>query len=529
MSHTAAPASWDRFVENYLRYDSPDISLDISRVKYAPDFFETMASKVDKAFQDMRELEAGSIANPDEQRMVGHYWLRNADLAPDEKDREQVRRDVADAKAFAEEVHTGKVHAAHGKKFTDILLIGIGGSALGPQLISDALGDTDDKMVLHTFDNTDPEGIERALRRIDGNLVNTLTVVISKSGGTPETRNGMLLAKAAYEARGLDFGAHAVAVTGVGSKMDQYAIAHNFLRRFPMQDWVGGRTSVMHTVGLIPMTLQGVDVDELLRGAKEMDAMTRLPNVRKNMAMTLALMWHSTGQGKGLKDMVVLPYKDRLVLFSKYLQQLVMESLGKEKDLDGKVVHQGIAVYGNKGSTDQHAYVQQLRDGVNNFFATFIEVRQASAVQPAIEVDPGVTPGDYLQGFLRGTREALAGNGRESVTISIPQVNAYYLGTLIALFERTVGYYASLVNINAYHQPGVEAGKKAAAQFLELLAAVKKTLTNGAGASFTADAVAKSVVGEPEAVYHCLNHLAANLPGVKCQRGATAKDDQFSL
>jgi glucose-6-phosphate isomerase len=90
--------------------------------------------------------------------------------------------------------------------------------------------------------------------------------------------------------------------------------------------------------------------------------------------MLLALMWYYAGNAKGDKDMVILSYKDRLASFAKYLQQLVMESLGKEKDLDGKIVHQGIAVYGNKGSTDQHAYVQQFRDGVLNFFVTFIEV-----------------------------------------------------------------------------------------------------------------------------------------------------------
>ncbi len=110
-----------------------------------------------------------------------------------------------------------------------------------------------------------------------------------------------------------------------------------------------------------------------------MDADTRKPARDENAAMLLALMWFYAGDGAGKKDMVILPYKDRLALFSKYLQQLVMESLGKEKDLDGKVVHQGIAVYGNKGSTDQHAYVQQLRDGVPNFFATFIEVRKDRA------------------------------------------------------------------------------------------------------------------------------------------------------
>src|SRR5437870_6318505 len=120
--------------------------------------------------------------------------------------------------------------------------------------------------------------------------------------------------------------------------------------------------------------------------------------------------------------MVNHPYKDRLALFSKYLQQLVMESLGKEKDLDGKIVHQGIAVYGNKGSTDQHAYVQQLRDGVNNFFAVFVRVLEEGGTP--VEVEPGVTAGDYLDGFWAGTRRALYENDRQSITITVPRVDA---------------------------------------------------------------------------------------------------------
>ena len=165
--------------------------------------------------------------------------------------------------------------------------------------------------------------------------------------------------------------------------------------------------------------------------------------------------------------MVILPYKDSLLLFSRYLQQLVMESLGKEQDLDGNTVHQGIAVYGNKGSTDQHAYVQQLREGIPNFFATFIEVLEGRAGD-SIEVEPGATSGDFLSGFLLGTRQALYENHRDSITVTIPQVNPTTIGALIALYERAVGFYASLVNINAYHQPGVEAGKKAAASILDL-------------------------------------------------------------
>src|SRR5260370_6519789 len=121
--------------------------------------------------------------------------------------------------------------------------------------------------------------------------------------------------------------------------------------------------------------------------------------------------------------MVVLPYKDQLMLFSKYLQQLVMESLGKEKDLDGNIVHQGVAVYGSKGSTDQHAYVQQLRDGVANFFATFIEVLR-DRDGASIPVEEGVTSGDFLSGFLHGTRRALYEGGRGSITITVPEVSA---------------------------------------------------------------------------------------------------------
>src|SRR4029077_2557775 len=114
-----------------------------------------------------------------------------------------------------------------------------------------------------------------------------------------------------------------------------------------------------------------------------------------------------------------------------------------------------------------------LRDGVLNFFVTFVEVRNDRR-GARFEVEDGITSGDYLKGFLRGTRSALYEKGRESITISIPEVNAFYIGALIALYERAVGFYGSLVNINAYHQPGVEAGKKAATRILELQARVKK-------------------------------------------------------
>jgi glucose-6-phosphate isomerase len=518
-------SSWNQFNQSFVRYPDLGFSIDFSRVNVPSGYFDQMAGKISTAEAAMRAVEAGEIANPDENRMVGHYWLRNASLAPADLQSE-ITTTLAATLQFAADVHAGNIAPAAGGKFTRVLIVGIGGSALGPQLVAEAITPANPPLDISFFDNTDPDGISRVLAKIGDELASTLTIVISKSGGTKETRNGMLEAEAAYRAAGLDFARHTVAVTGLGSELDKHAIAQDWLARFPMWDWVGGRTSVMSAVGTLAAALQGVDVPQFLAGAAAMDEKTRSLPASQNAAMILALMWYHVGQGKGTKDMVVLPYKDRLVLFSKYLQQLVMESLGKELDLDGNIVNQGIAVYGNKGSTDQHAYVQQLRDGVNNFFATFIEVRKAQDTPP-LEVEPGFTSGDFLQGFLRGTRQALSGNGRQSLTLSIAELNAFSLGMLVSLFERAVSFYASLVNVNAYHQPGVEAGKKAATVFLNNLTAVRAALPSD-DAGLTAEAIASSLSMEPEDAFHILNHLAANGNARQTHLGTTPAEDRFS-
>jgi glucose-6-phosphate isomerase len=514
-------ALWDRYQKYILRNEPTGISLDVSRMRFDEEYLETMEEPVRKAFSAMDQLEAGAEANPDEKRMVGHYWLRSPKMAPTAELRTEVESTFESIREFARETH------AKGR-FTEVLVVGIGGSALGPQFVSDALGSADDAMTLHFLDNTDPDGIDRVLDGLENRLEHTLTVVISKSGGTKETRNGMLEAKVRYERVGLDFGRYAVAVTGPGSELDRYATAHGWIRRFPMWDWVGGRTSVMSAVGVLPLQLQGLDMEGFLAGAALMDEWTREKDARRNPAMMLALMWHHAGGGRGAKDMVVLPYKDRLVLFSKYLQQLVMESLGKELDLDGNLVNQGIAVYGNKGSTDQHAYVQQLRDGVANFFATFIEVR-LDRTRPSLDVEAGATSGDYLQGFLRGTRTALYEGGRDSITVSLPSVDAPSVGALIALYERAVGFYASLVNINAYHQPGVEAGKKAATAVLELQKRVLGAFVGdfGGRGALTAGEVAGALGEDPEAVYHVLCHVASNGKALRWHPGEGTGSDRF--
>jgi glucose-6-phosphate isomerase len=532
-------AQWEKFKSTYFQNRELGFAIDISRMDLDLDKLRSYTPLVKEALDKMEKLEHGAIANPDEGRMVGHYWLRDDTLAPEPLIRNQIKDTLKAIKDFASDVHQGKIIPEKGGKFESLLVIGIGGSALGPQFVTQALGSPADALDIFFFDNTDPDGMQNILSAIPS-LAKNLTIVISKSGGTKETRNGQLVAKAAYSASGLDFSKHFVAVTGEESQLDKTAQSENWLKRFPMWDWVGGRTSEFSAVGLLPAALQGYEIETILAGARAMDQMTRAKDLAKNPAALLAVSWHHVGAGVGSKDMVVLPYKDRLELFSRYLQQLVMESLGKKLDLDGNVVHQGIAVYGNKGSTDQHAYVQQLRDGLNNFFVVFLEVlsetssKSVSADLPKtfnaaqVEVDPGVYSGDYLAGFLQGTRAALYDSDRKSVSITVSQVREYEIGMLIALFERAVGLYASLVNINAYHQPGVEAGKKAAADVLDLqervMAHLRKSTT-----MLSVDEIAAQI-GAPdktETIFKIVQHLAANRR-IAVETQASVFEDRYS-
>ncbi|MEM7757890.1 MAG: glucose-6-phosphate isomerase [Cyanobacteria bacterium P01_A01_bin.40] len=510
-------ALWQRYQDWLYHNEDLGIYLDISRISFDEAQIDKLMPKFDKAFKDIEALEGGAIANPDENRMVGHYWLRDPDLAPTL----ELKQDIIDTNNsvidFQRKVHNGEVHPPSGGKFTDILSIGIGGSALGPQFVAQALAPNEPPLRIHFIDNTDPAGIDKVIAGIGDRLETTLVSVISKSGGTPETRNGMLEVKKVYADHNLDFAAHAFAITGKSSKLEAIAEREGWLAIFPMRDWVGGRTSELSPVGLVAAALQGIDIKAMLEGAKAMDALTRKPNLKENPAALLAMAWYCAGHGRGEKDMVILPYKDSLLLFSRYLQQLIMESLGKEKDLDGKVVNQGIAVYGNKGSTDQHAYVQQLREGVNNFFLTFIEVLE-DRTGNYVEIEPGTTAGDYLKGFLLGTRTALNDKQRDSITITIPKVNERIVGALIALYERGVSIYASLVNINAYHQPGVEAGKKAAASVLEIQRKVVETLKQTDSPLSLAELADKAKVAEEvETVYKIVRHLDANQRGIIIQ------------
>jgi len=242
---------WKRYRRYFCRVDLLDLSLDISRMHFDEAFLDSMEPAMQKAFQDMDALESGAIANPDEKRMVGHYWLRAPQKAPMKEIAEEISASVESIQKFVTDVHAGRIRPPNSVRFTHALAIGIGGSALGPMFVGDALGNpSTDRIHMHFIDNTDPDGIARTLELLKGRLQETLAIVTSKSGGTPDTRNGMLLAAEAYSAASLSFSRRAVAVTMPGSQMDELAAREAWLARFPMFDWVGGRTSELSAVGL---------------------------------------------------------------------------------------------------------------------------------------------------------------------------------------------------------------------------------------------------------------------------------------
>ena len=449
MASQAAPASV--FASPFIDPVS-GFTLDIAGMELGSAGWAELQAPLARAHAEMQKIERGEIKNPDEKRAVTHFSdrLTYAESA-------QFR----DVEAFAREIVAGG-------EIEQVLINGIGGSALGPQLLQMAingpywneLGRSARRGYpkLYFVDNTDPAGLVDALAVLD--LRRSLVVTISKSGGTQETKHNLLALEAAYAATGVDFAGHAVAVTMLDSELDRYAKAKGWRKVFPMAESIGGRTSETNIVGHVPAALTGSDFASFVAGGRHMDQLTRAADPAQNPAYRLAAAWYLAGNGRGDRNMVVVPYSDRLGLMGKYLQQLVMESLGKEKDLDGRVVHQGLTVYGNKGGTDAHAYIQQLNDGRDDFFATFIEVLQDAAQYP---IGDGFTMGDYLHGFKDGLVRALRQKQRRVSEITLTAADPFNLGMLIALYERTVAVYAELIHVNAFHQPGVQAYKKASA------------------------------------------------------------------
>ncbi len=516
MSDTLGDSTWQRYCASRHTDTPTGVTVDVSGAGFPDGYPDAMAVPLAAALSAMAALERGRTANPDEGRRVGHYWLRAPGLAPDP----DTTRDIEACWTALADFRTRIRGGPH--RFTDLVHVGLGGSATGPQLLCDAWRGRPGGLRVHFLDNADPDGVDRVLGALPGGPERTLVSVVSKSGLTPTPWRVVRELASRYADAGVDFPSHAVATTMRGSDLDAYAHLNGWLETFPLWDWVGGRTSVTSAVGLLPAALAGADTTEFLAGAAAMDRATRRTEPRRNPAALLALAWFWLGNGRGDRSMVVLPYRDALTVLPRFVQQLVMESLGKRLDRAGRVVHQGLTVYGHKGVTDQHAYLQQLKDGRTDAFVTLVGTHRGEAEDP-VGAEPVASLADHLYCGLVGTLAALRERDRPVLAITTRDYAERSLGALVALYERAVGLYAELIDVNAYHQPGVD--KNTALPFLELQRDILRRLTLH-GEPVTAVEVARSL-GCPERadlVHRLLDHLAVARPDLVTVSAADGPD-----
>jgi glucose-6-phosphate isomerase len=378
---------------------------------------------------------------------------------------------VRDA-ALKEQV-TSFVGKAKGR-YDDVVILGIGGSALGPIAMRTALRPSGWNMLsatarkgeprLHVLDNVDPETIAALLARLD--LSRTLFIVTSKSGGTAETMSQFLIVHQALERQSLKAGAHLVFVTdpaqgALRPLANQYGIP-----ALDIPPNVGGRFSVLTPVGTLPAALIGIDVGQLLQGAADMAASCESSELSKNQAGTYGtLQWLAdTNFGKTIN--VLMPYSDPLRDFAAWFVQLWAESLGKHLP-DGSSV--GQTPLAALGATDQHSQVQLFMEGPKNKVVSFVSVKQRGTDLTIPHGFKEVKELGYLGGHSlgelidieqRATAGALAKRGRPNLTIEVERVDEWHVGGLIMLLELATAYAGQLYGIDAFNQPGVELGKQ---------------------------------------------------------------------
>jgi len=360
-------------------------------------------------------------------------------------------------------------------KFENLLVLGIGGSSLGGICITEAIlkpyWNLLNKEQRNGFprvfflDNIDPDQINGLLDTL--NLKNTLVNVITKSGNTAETMSAFMIVKSRLENElGAEYKNNLVATTDENKGiLRQIASEENF-RTFVVPDDVGGRFSVFSAVGLLPFALVGVNISELLRGVREMDAELRKTDISSNIAAQNALV-HYLMDRKGKNLSVMMPYSSRLKYVSDWYVQLWAESLGKEVDLNGKVVHEGPTPVKALGATDQHSQVQLYNEGPNDKVISFIRVGKFDTELkiPNVYQDSelgylcGRTINDLINAEADSTRVAVTDYKRPNVTITLPIISEFYLGQLLYMLEVQTAIAGALYNIDTFNQPGVEQAK----------------------------------------------------------------------
>jgi glucose-6-phosphate isomerase len=365
-----------------------------------------------------------------------------------------------------------------GQAFDHVLVLGIGGSALGMKALLNALkrpgwNELDDEgreffPRLTVLDNVDPTSVAEALRRIDPRRV--LVNVISKSGGTAETMAQYLVVREWLDrALGPAATRHLVFTTDPKKGVLREIAQRDGIATLEVPPDVGGRFSVLSPVGLLPAALVGIDIEALLAGARRALAAAERNDLLQNPAALYAALHWAADTTLGARLHVMMPYTDRLREFAEWYRQLWAESLGKATDRRGQTVHAGPTPLGAVGATDQHSQVQLFMEGPFDKVITFLRVdRFAEDVTiPSPESLPaelaylaGKTLGGLLDAEYQATAAALARMGRMSCSIHLPEISASVLGEMIMFFQLATGYAGVWYGVDPFDQPGVELGKK---------------------------------------------------------------------
>ena len=361
-------------------------------------------------------------------------------------------------------------------RFENVLVLGIGGSALGGMAMTEALlkpywnllseEQRDGMPRIFFLDNIDPDTMTGLLDFLD--LSKTLVNVITKSGSTAETMSQFMIVKDRLEKElGDNYRYNIVATTDKRTGILRQIAEQEGYKTFVVPDDVGGRFSVFSAVGLLPMALVGIDIDALVNGIKDMDLALKNTDIKENIAAQNALIHYLMDTKKGKNMSVMMPYSSRLKYVSDWYVQLWAESLGKNKDNEGNDVHVGPTPIKALGATDQHSQIQLYNEGPNNKIINFIRVENFDNIleipnifeYTGINYLAGKTVNRLMNAEADSTRVALADYERPTVTISIPKVDAYNLGQLLYMFEVQTAIAGALYNINTFNQPGVEQAK----------------------------------------------------------------------
>ncbi len=361
-------------------------------------------------------------------------------------------------------------------RFENILVLGIGGSALGGSAVCEALlkpywnlltnEQRNNLPKIFFLDNIDPDQISGLLDILD--LKKTLVNVITKSGSTAETMSQYMIIKNRLEEElGENYIRNIVATTDKNVGILRQISNEEGYKTFVIPDDVGGRFSVFSAVGLLPFALVGIDIEELMQGIKDMDLALKNTDIRHNIAAQNALIHYLMDTQKGKNITVMMPYSSRLKYVSDWFAQLWAESLGKEKDNSGNIVNIGPTPVKALGATDQHSQIQLYNEGPNNKLINFIRVKNFDTT---IEIPKifqftgigylgGKTVNELINAEADATRVTLSNYQRPNITITIDKVDAYNIGQLLYLFEVQTAIAGELYNINTFNQPGVEQAK----------------------------------------------------------------------